>query len=49
MLLAMLGTAGCICQSKKQEGQITCHSYSNSKPVEIAVKLLLGEYRKCGL
>ena len=36
MLLALQGTAGYISQSNKQEGQITCHSHSNSKPVETA-------------
>ena len=30
------GTAGCISQSNKQEGQITYHSHSNSKVVETA-------------
>jgi len=36
MLLALQGTAGCISQSNKQEGQITYHSRSNSKPAETA-------------
>jgi len=36
MLLALQGTAGYISQLNKQEGQITYHSHSNSKPVETA-------------
>jgi len=36
MLLALQGTAGYISPSNKQEGQITYHSHSNSKPVETA-------------
>jgi len=45
---SILRTAGCISQSNKQEGQITCHSYSNSKCWSCR-KLLLGESRKCWL
>jgi len=36
MLLALQGTGGYISQSNKQEGQITYHSHSNSRPVETA-------------
>ena len=36
MLLALLGMGGYVPQSDKQEGQITHHSHSNSKPVETA-------------
>jgi len=36
MLLALQGTAAYISQSNKQEGQITYHSHSNSKPAETA-------------
>ena len=35
MLLALQGMAGHISQSNKQEGQITYHSHSNSKLVEL--------------
>jgi hypothetical protein len=36
MLRWLQGTAGCISLPNKQESQITYHSHSNSKPVEIA-------------
>jgi len=36
MLLELQGTAGYISQSNKQQGQVTCHSHGNSKPVETA-------------
>jgi len=35
MLLVLHGMAGYISQSNKQESQITYHSHSNSKPVEL--------------
>jgi len=35
MLLASKGTAGYISQSQKQEGQIACHSHSNSKQLKL--------------
>jgi len=35
MLLTLQGAAGYISQSNKQEGQITYHSHSNSKVVEL--------------
>ena len=35
MLIALQGTAGYISQSNKQEGQITYHSHSNRKLVEL--------------
>ena len=45
-VLTSAEAAGYISQSNKQEGQITYHSNSNSKVVELQ-KLLLCESRKC--
>jgi hypothetical protein len=39
----MLVTAGYFFQSNELEGQITYYSHSNSKPVENAENMLLGE------
>jgi len=36
MLPALQGTAGYTSQSNKQEGRITYHSHSNSRPVQTA-------------
>ena len=44
----MQGAAGYIFQPNKQEGQITCHSHSNSKLVELQ-KVLLGETENADL